>query len=387
MKVAYIGPALHNTGYGHAASNYCLAMLRAGIDLVIIPPVDITEVELEQADERYAPLLECFGDVGYPDVVISHALPFACSSFLEDVPIPRHALRVANTVYETETLSQSSIADLEEHFDLVMVPSNYNLVSFRRQMRAPEKCVLIPHTFDPAHWKAARAPRKTSEYVFYTIGTWCERKNPMGLLKSYLTEFGPEDDVLLRIKTPSYGEKQIAELVGMLKIPHLPPVEILCEPLDEEALMDFHTSGDCFVTTTHSEGFGLGAFEARLLGNPVIAPGYSGLLDFLYPSDTVKLVPHFLTPAVTPETEHNKVMRVHGLEIKPVLRADHMGIGGDQNWCEPDLHTTKKYMRQAYEDNWSPDDIDRDRLERTFSYDAVGQLILKTFADALAKRA
>lgn len=386
MKIAFVGPVLHPTGYGRAANDYCMAMLKAGIDVVVIPPVDITEAELEQVDDRHRPLLECFGDLGNPDVVIVHALPFACSSFLTDLRLPKSVLKVALTTYETETLSQSSIDDLEANFDLIVVPSMYNWNSFRRQMRTPEKCVVIPHTFDPEHWDNTRGvDRLNTEYVFYTIMTFCERKNPIGLLKAYLTEFGKDDDVVLKIRTPGYGEKELADLVRMLKIDYLPPVEMLCDPLNQEELLNLHMSSDCYVTTTRAEGWGLGAFEARLLGNPVIATGYSGLLDFLWPSDRVKLVPYFLTPAVTPETEDNRTLNVHGLEIKPILRKDHMGIGGDQEWAEPDLHTTKKLMRQAYEEEWSWDRADEAKLRERFSYETVGQLILKTFSDALER--
>ena len=385
MKVAFYGPAGQPTGYGRCANDYCMAMIKAGIDVTIVPPVDISDADLEQLDERYEPLLERFGDVGNPDVVIVHALPFACSSFLDDLKLPKSTLRVALTTFETEMMSQSAIDDLEASFDLIIVPSTYNERVFKRQMREPEKCIVVPHTFDPDHWMRD-APRPDNEdYAFYTILTWCERKNPIGLLKAYLTEFTEKDSVLLKIRTPGYNEKEVGELVSMLKIAYLPPVELLCDPLTQEELLNLHTSSDCYVTTSRAEGWGLGAFEARLLGKPVIATGYSGHLDFLWPSAVVKLVPYFLTPAVTPTTEHNKVLKVHGLEIKPILRADHMSIGGDMEWAEPDLHTTKKYMRQAYEEGWAGGGVDATKLRERFSYDTVGQLLLKIFSDALER--
>ena len=386
MKVVFYGPVGQPTGYGRCAADYCMALAKAGVDVTIVPPVDITDADLDQLDRRYEPLLERFGDIGIPDVVIVHALPFACASFLEDLKLPKSVLRCALTTFETEAMSQSAIDSLEESFDLVLVPSTYNERVFKRQMRTPEKCVVVPHTFDPAHWDRAGSQPSNADYTFYTILTWCERKNPIGLLKAYLTEFTEKDSVLLKIKTPGYNVKEVQDLVSMLKIPYLPPVELLCEPLNQEEMLALHTSSDVYVTTSRAEGWGLGSFEARLLGNSVIAPAYSGHLDFLWASDTVKLVPYFLTPAVTPATTHNKTLNVHGLEIKPILRADHMSIGGDMEWAEVDLHTTKKYLRQAYEENWAWNDNDRAELAKRFSYETVGQLILKTFTDALNNR-
>ena len=42
-----------------------------------------------------------------------------------------------------------------------------------------------------------------------------------------------------------------------------------------------HPQIDAYVTTTHGEGFGLPMFEAAYSGMPVVAPGWSGHLDFL----------------------------------------------------------------------------------------------------------
>ena len=43
-----------------------------------------------------------------------------------------------------------------------------------------------------------------------------------------------------------------------------------------------HSKIKCLVSLTHGEGFGLPMFEAAYNGLPIIAPGWSGHLDFLY---------------------------------------------------------------------------------------------------------
>ena len=53
--------------------------------------------------------------------------------------------------------------------------------------------------------------------------------------------------------------------------------------MSEEEIHGLYTHPDIhsYVTTTHGEGFGLPMFEAAYSGMPVIAPGWSGHLDFL----------------------------------------------------------------------------------------------------------
>ena len=43
-----------------------------------------------------------------------------------------------------------------------------------------------------------------------------------------------------------------------------------------------HEKIKCYITTTHGEGFGLPIFEAAYSGLPVVAPAWSGHVDFLY---------------------------------------------------------------------------------------------------------
>ena len=47
-----------------------------------------------------------------------------------------------------------------------------------------------------------------------------------------------------------------------------------------------HPNIHAYTTITHGEGFGLPIFEAACSGLPVIAPAWSGQVDFLY--DEVK---------------------------------------------------------------------------------------------------
>lgn len=372
MKVCWVGPVGHSTGYGAASAMYCDILIKEGVDLTIVAPTDVTEEELSQLDARYTHLLDHFGDIGNPDIVVAHAVPFGCAWLLEDLPIPASAKRVSCTTWESESLPLQAVESLDENFDMTLWPSRFNAEVHGRQSAAPEKIQVLAHAFDPDHWPSGTKAPDNAEYTFYQIFTFCERKNPIGLLKAYLTEFGPKDKVLLKLRTPGYVKSDLDALVRGLKLDYLPPVEFLCDRLSEKELLDLHLNSDCYVTAARAEGFGLGAFEAMLVGNHVIAPNYSGLTDFLVGQWNVDLVDYFLTPCYTPETESNTDIIVAGLKIKPIERRDHLGLAANQNWAEPNLHQMKAFMRKAYETRPPRTTANRQFLEANFSYKAVG---------------
>ena len=82
--------------------------------------------------------------------------------------------------------------------------------------------------------------------------------------------------------------------------PDAPPLAVIAdEGLGAGELAALHELGDCYLSLTRTEGWGLGAFEAALRGVPVVMTGYGGQLDFLDP-DLARLVDHTMIPAVEP---------------------------------------------------------------------------------------
>ena len=59
-----------------------------------------------------------------------------------------------------------------------------------------------------------------------------------------------------------------------------------------------HYLGNCFVSFTHGEGLGMGAYEASWFGNTVAMTGYGGQLDFLSSSNAY-LAPYSLRSVST----------------------------------------------------------------------------------------
>jgi glycosyltransferase involved in cell wall biosynthesis len=398
IRLRYVGSFGQNSGYAQATHDYLLALVRAGVELDISPIIGIDPSWKPGRYEELLPFVDR-ADAAYatwPTHAIVHTIPLGLKIVLEEENIPGDVKRVAMTTWETSKFPDQAAEDIRGYFDQVWVPSAYSADAIVGA-GCPEKAVkVVWHTFDPAvwwpqGWKPSRAVHELARgrvgapspepYTFYSVLTWCERKNPIGLLKAYLTSFDQRDNVLLKIKTPGVNHAQIEELARGLGLDYLPPVDLICEHLSGEAMRRLHIESDCYVTCARAEGWGLGAFEALLVGNPVIGTDYSGLKEFMDDAYGVEQIPCFLTPAYTPETPANTSMQVAGMTVQAINRNDHYGIRGDQNWAEPDLHALKSHMRWAYEDRIGKTDANMETFEKRYGYAAVAERIIRLLED------
>ena len=119
------------------------------------------------------------------------------------------------------------------------------------------------------------------------IKVFCEtfknQKKPPGLiLKTSGATFSVIDreEILIKIKT-------IKDAVNGL----LPPIYFIHGDFTDEEMnqMYNHTKVKAHISFTHGEGFGRPLLEAAQSGKPIIAPGWSGQVDFLNPNYSVLL--------------------------------------------------------------------------------------------------
>jgi glycosyltransferase involved in cell wall biosynthesis len=378
-RVRYYGPFAQHSGYAQAGHDYLMAMHRAGIELDIRPVIDC---DTDNLDPRYAellPLAYAQTELNWPTHVIIHTVPVYAHLILADAGvIPDGIKKIAMTTWETDKLPVQATESLRA-FDEVWVPCVWNRDTARE---SDLNAYAIPHCFDSNWWHAdgLPAPPPNRPYTFYTILTWCERKNPIGLLKAYLTGFTAEDNVLLKILTPSHNHGDLDTLIQSLNLPpeDLPPIVFVGQipnRLTEHELKLLHWHSDCYVTAARGEGWGLGAFEAALLGRLVIAPNYSGLVDFLGDYTQAYSYGYQLTPAIVAPLASDNVIKVGGLEIRPVQHNTHVGIAADQNWAEPNLVQLRSNMQAAVHHHRRGSITYAATLRKRYDYPAVGKLI------------
>jgi glycosyltransferase involved in cell wall biosynthesis len=296
------------SGYGDASEAYLSGLRAAGVPVTWTPlgwpsstwnaPYGpVTDADLSDAIHR---------DIAYRE--IEHDTVVVCSTPLWRSQLAAEAtgrLLVAYTTWETDRLPGSRVT-LLNRYDRVLVPSRFNAAVFEASgITVPVR--VIPHIARPAA-ETERPPGTTDRFVFYLIAAWSTRKAILDTVEAFAAAFTNRDEVVLVIHTTP--EDKIAAprptwvtLAGALAgRPQLPEITLSTRPLTRGEVDALHAGGDCFVSLSRGEGWGLGAFDAAAHGNPVVVTGWGGTPEFL-PHDYPYLVEYDLVPTTAEQPD------------------------------------------------------------------------------------
>ena len=290
MKVLYISNYKDGTGWGNAATDYILAMDSVGIDVVCRSisfngekgEVHPRILELERKSSRHS------------NVCIQHLLPHMLDyngRFEKNIAL-----------YESETSNFKSsrwteyINTMDEAW---VVNKQMSEASLSSGVESPIR--IIPHTFDTSKYDKEYKPLDIpymdieNKFVFYFIGEAIRRKNIFALIKAFHLEFDVDEPVDLIIKASKGGMsdddcgKYIKELCDTAKenLKLYPSNDLYKSEfittgfLDNEKMMRFHKTMDCFVMPSYGEAWCLPAFDAMAMGSTPICTNVGGMSDFL----------------------------------------------------------------------------------------------------------
>lgn len=179
---------------------------------------------------------------------------------------------------------------------------------------------------------------------FYTINDWTYRKAMPELVEAFLRAF-PDGGASLTIKTntrdrtaekPWYdffplgwlATKKTSTSATLKELKKASPsraeIRLVAGDLTRDEILDIHREHDCYVSLTRSEGWGMGAFEAAAIGNPVVMTGFGGQSEFLEP-DLCSVVDHSLKACL-----------------------DDGWYRADESWAEPDVEDAVRKMREVF---------------------------------------
>lgn len=384
MKIRYYGHVGQLSGYGRAASDLCMSLLAAGLELEINPVGQVTPQEAALALERYEPLQACLRhvqDLTKPDVIIVHTLPMDCVKVMNielarDPALDPDIPWIAYTTWEGLSSAPRDMVGALEEFEGLWVPSSLTARAFAAWSKGElDKVTVVPHAFDPDSTAARTIPRTDRErFTFLYVGAWNSRKNPMGLLRAWAMAFSDGDPVQLIVHSP--GTPQEAFAVAMTQT-GLPPAsmakaELSANPLTEDQMWLLYAEADCFVTATRGEAWNLPAFEAVLAGRHVISPAGLGSDDFLRDT-SADLYGGMAMPATVDVRVTERMADGSGVRLQIV---GAQGLSSRSTWLEPDLVRLAETMRNVYlakRHTRRGITLNYDPVER-YGYPAVGKI-------------
>ena len=371
--IRYISMGTGSTGYGKAALSYLRALDRAGVPVTWTPLVEGPGLGRRLGYEPFTGTCPgegsldalCNRALEY-DAVLLHAVP-------EYVPWCRRqnpgARLVLYTTWETDRIPKHW-PEMLNQADLILVPCDWNREVFRACGVTPPIAV-VPHMFDPP---GASEPEPAPPFsipddvfVFYTIGAWNPRKAVALTIRCFLETFTSRDPVALVVKTSRLDHcrrlhrwhplaRWSYRLMRMSLFPRpCPRVVLLTGRLSEARMAGLHRRGDAYVSLTHGEGWGLGAFDAAGLGKPVIMTEFGGQLDYLPPELSYHV----------PWKEAAVLDRICPDSYSP-----------DQRWAEPDLAAAGTLMRKVFSRRAEAEERGR----------RLGEHVRKTFPDEVVTR-
>ena len=184
------------------------------------------------------------------------------------------------------------------------------------------------------------------DFNFLVVSQMGIRKNIPNTIKWFIQEF-KDEEVGMIVKTniaknslidKRHTEEQIKNIVNSDENSKDRKCKVYLlhgEMTDEELHATYmHEKVKAFVSFTHGEGFGLPLFEAAYCGLPVIAPGWSGQVDFLM------------------DPEGNEFFYNVSYDIQPVQKeAEWKGvIDAGSMWAYAREKSAKEKMRECYND-------------------------------------
>jgi glycosyltransferase involved in cell wall biosynthesis len=294
------------SGYGNASQAYLSGLRTAGVPVSWTPlgwPSDVWHLP-------YGPLLDPqlggfthrdVANIDIPhDTVVVDSIPI-WSSQLAGESAPRRL--VAFTTWETDRLPEESVAVLNR-YDRVLVPSHFNRAVFESSgVTAPIR--VVPHIAPDVPAVSPDDRQQVDDrFVFYLIATWTTRKAIPDAVEAFLAAFTAEDNVRLVIHTTpndlvaqarsqadDHGVRNPDQTATWFTLAHAlagrseaPPIVLSTRHLVQSEVDALHLGGDCFVSLSRGEGWGLGAFDAAAFGNPVVVTGWGGTPEFLPPA-------------------------------------------------------------------------------------------------------
>jgi len=322
--IKYIG-VRGSSGYSNSAKDYILGINELGVP---ITPHLLKHDESSYLTGSKNSMVNSLSDnnLTYDNMII-HMVP---DNWPREVGVhwKEGVQKIGYFVWEADKLPTEWIESFK-YVDKIAVPCEWNKHLLEKS-GFDKPIGVIPHIYNDVKPSSFNIDGLQNEFVFYTIGQFTGRKGIKDTIRSFLGAFTSEDNVALVVKTGGYEyidserNRVLSEIQSIVsEFPNPAKVIPIVRELSDENIAYIHSIGDCFVSLSKAEGWGLGMFDATLKGKPVICTGYGGQLDFT------------CGPYIN-------------YEMGPI-NDSYKWFNEEQNWAYPDISHGSLLMRNVYE--------------------------------------
>ncbi len=332
INLIWTGVPYDPTGYGEEARGFIWALDQCRLNLKISPRSFYFGKDLLTSEQllRFAELERT--DLDPSQAIAVHHFP--ANFFGEQV---RGRINIGRTMIETDRIPGDWVEPCNR-MDEIWVPSHYNAGTFASSGVPQHKFRVVPggvdvNTFHPA---ALPLEQRQKGFVFLSVFGWFDHKGWDLLLTAYCTEFKPEEDVMLVIKTldyinhPTPIEEQITWITDCLGLKQqaIPHFHIISSSMAGSLMPGLYTGCDAFVLPSRGEAWGRPYLEAMACGLPAIGTRWGGNLEFM-------------------NDENSYLIEIERLEDIP-SNVD-MKLYRGHKWAKPSLAHLRQLMRHVFE--------------------------------------
>lgn len=365
MKILYIAHYKEGSGWSRAALDYILALDQNGFD-VVCRNIQLTSHE-HSVPERIRELES--KSLNGVDVCLQHLLPHHM------VGTKKFKKNVGIFVGETDTIKHTSWFPFLKNVDQIWVPNSDNMSRLVADGFSDVR--VVPYAFDLLKYTEEKPKinlySANNKFKFYYVGDLNDRKNLIGIIRAFNSEFCNGEPVSLVLKIRKHGvqPKQLhdafvkfshqvkSQLRIHKKLERYPSEIVITADADDNVIQSIHSTCDCYVGLSHGEGWSIPAFEAMCYGKTPICSNEGGPKEFINNKD------------------NNTGTLIDG--IYSVCSHGDPAFGdiftGRENWFQPSEMLAKKAMRFYYE---NADSIDRTagiKAAEKFSYQNIANKI------------
>jgi glycosyltransferase involved in cell wall biosynthesis len=333
--VLFRGMVYDGSGYADETRGIVFGLHRAGLPLQLEPlglQHDASDLlTIEEREEL--------------EVLKHQRVDFARGVLLQHVPAHdfNPALRgrqlVGRTMFETDSIPDGWLACCEA-MDEVWLPTTFGLEMFASAGVSRERLRVLPSGVDTNLFHPGLEPfpiPRRRGFNFLSVFEWTHRKGPDVLIRAYVNEFKPDEDVTLILKTyarPDVSADLLPRIAFFLErrigmhLEDAPPI-ILFAPdfLPTAEIPRLYATADAFVLPSRGEGYGRPYMEALSCECPVIATHWSGQMDVL----------------------HDGIGYLVDCELAPVPWDTDVELFAGHRWAEPSVDHLRRLMRHVFE--------------------------------------